>query len=84
MNISEIKELAKRFTPEQIEECISQTLKVGKPTLKGCELSGDVMEILNTLAKAETVRELMDKGMTEIEAIRELAKRIRKIQGAER
>ncbi len=84
MNIKEIKELAKRFTPEQIEECINQTLKIGKPTLKGCELSGDVMEILNTLAKAETVRELMDRGMTEIEAIRELARRIRKIQGAEK
>ncbi len=84
MNIKEIKELAKKFTPEQIEKCIDQTLKIGKPTLKGCEVSGDVMEILNTLAKAETVRELMEQGMTEVEAIRELARRIRKLQGAEK
>ncbi|WP_293448273.1 hypothetical protein [Persephonella sp.] len=84
MNIKEIKELAKRFTPEEIELCIDQTLKIGKPTLKGCEVSGDIIEILNTLAKAETVRELMEQGMTEVEAIRELARRIRKIQGAEK
>ncbi|WP_293443475.1 hypothetical protein [Persephonella sp.] len=84
MNIKEIKELAKRFTPEEIELCINQTLKIGKPTLKGCEVSGDIIEILNTLAKAETVRELMEQGMTEVEAIRELARRIRKIQGAEK
>jgi len=84
VNIKEIKELAKRFTPEEIELCIDQTLKIGKPTLEGCEVSGDLMEILNTLAKAETVRELMEQGMTEVEAIRELARRIRKIQGAEK
>ncbi len=84
MNIKEIKELAKRFTPEEIELCIDQTLKIGKPTIEGCEVSGDLMEILNTLAKAETVRELMEQGMTEVEAIRELARRIRKIQGAEK
>ncbi|WP_029519789.1 MULTISPECIES: hypothetical protein [unclassified Persephonella] len=84
MNIKEIKELAKKFTPEQLEMCIDQTLKIGHPTLKGCELSGDVMEILNTLAKAETVRELMEQGMTEVEAIRELARRIRRVQGVEK
>ncbi len=84
MNIKEIKELAKKFTPEQIEECIDQTLKIGKPTLEGCEVTGDTMEVLNTLAKAETVRELMEQGMSEVEAIRELARRIRRLQGAER
>jgi len=84
MNIREIKELAKRFTPEQIERCIDQTLKIGKPALEGCDVSGDTLEILNTLAKAETVRELMENGMSEMEAIRELARRIRRLQGAER
>jgi len=83
MNIKEIKELAKKFTPQQLELCIDQTLKLGKPELEGCEVSGDVMEVINTLAKAQTVRELMEQGMSEIEAIRELARRIRKVQGAE-
>ncbi|WP_457621315.1 DUF6952 family protein [Persephonella sp.] len=83
MNIKEIKELAKKFTPEQLELCIDQTLKAGKPELEGCQVSGDIMEVINTLAKAQTVRELMEQGMSEIEAIRELARRIRKVQGAE-
>lgn len=80
MNIKEIKELAKKFTPEQIERCINETLQNGKPLTQGCNPSGDIVEVLNTLAKAQTVRQLMDKGMTETEALRELAKKIREIQ----
>ncbi len=84
MNIKEIRELAKKFTPEQIERCIDETMKIGKPTLEGCEVSGDIMEMINTLAKAQTVRELMEQGLTEVEAIRELARRIRQVQGVEK
>ena len=84
MNIKEIRELAKKFTPEQIERCIDETMKIGKPTLEGCEVSGDVMEMINTLAKAQTVRELIEQGLTEVEAIRELARRIRQVQGVEK
>jgi hypothetical protein len=80
MNIKEIKELAKKFTPEQLEQCINQTLEHGKPQTEGCNPSGDILEVLNTLAKAQTIRELMDQGMSETEAIRELARRIREIQ----
>ena len=82
MNIKEIRELAKKFTPEQLENCITQAIEnQGK---NECYMSDDVMEVVNTLAKAETVRELMEQGMSEIEAIRELAKRIRQVQGAEK
>ncbi|NPA51393.1 MAG: YoaH family protein [Aquificae bacterium] len=81
MNIKEIKELAKKFTPEQLENCILQTINKGE---NECEISGDIMEVVNTLAKAQTVRELMEQGMSEMEAIRELAKRIRKVQGVEK
>ncbi|ACN98227.1 hypothetical protein SULAZ_0264 [Sulfurihydrogenibium azorense Az-Fu1] len=80
MNIKEIKELAKKFTPQQIEQCINEALQHGKPLTEGCNPSGDIVEVLNTLAKAQTVRELIEKGMTETEAIRELARRIREIQ----
>lgn len=80
MNIKEIKELARKFTPQQLEECINQTLQNGKPQTEGCNPSGDIVEVLNTLAKAQTVRELMEQGMSEIDAIRELARRIREIQ----
>ncbi len=80
MNIKEIKEIARKFTPEQIEACIQETLKNGKPQTQECNPSGDIVEMLNTLAKAQTVRELIDKGYTEVEALRELAKKIREIQ----
>ncbi|WP_297473408.1 hypothetical protein [Persephonella sp.] len=80
MNIKEIKELSLKFTKEQLELCILQTMQDGK---NECEIDGEVMEVVNTLAKAQTVRELMDQGMSQMEAIRELARRIRQVQGAE-
>ena len=84
MNIKEIKEFAKKFTPQQLELCINQTIDTGKPQVEGCNPSGDVVEVINTLAKAQTVRELMEQGMSEMEAIRELARRIRQAQGVEK
>ena len=39
MNIKEIKELAEKFTPEQLENCILQTIQEGK---NECEISGDI------------------------------------------
>ena len=80
MNIKEIRELSIRFTKEQLELCILQTVQNGK---NECEIEGEVIEVVNILAKAQTVRELMDQGMSQMEAIRELARRIRKVQGAE-
>ncbi|WP_029521912.1 hypothetical protein [Persephonella sp. KM09-Lau-8] len=80
MNIKEIKELASKFTPEQLENCILQTIQDGK---NECEITGDVEEVVNTLAKAQTVRELMEQGMSQMEAIRELARRIRQVQGGQ-
>ena len=82
MKIKEIKELAKKYSVEKIEECINEVIESGKTS---CEVSGDTIEMINTLAKAQYVRELMEKkGMTEIEAIRELARKIRQIQGLEK
>lgn len=80
MNIKEIKELSMKFSPQQIEKCINETLKNGRPLTEGCNPSGDIIEILNTLAKAQTVRELMEQGMSQVEAIREIAKKIREFQ----
>ncbi|WP_457621316.1 DUF6952 family protein [Persephonella sp.] len=80
MSIKEIKELARKFSVEELELCISQTIEKGE---NYCNVSGEVMEVVNTLAKAQTVRELMEQGMSEIEAIRELARRIRAVQGTE-
>jgi hypothetical protein len=75
--ISEIKELARKFTPQQIETCIIQQLAEGQNV---CDISGPTEHVINELSKAEFVRELMEKGMPMTEAVRELAKRIRMAQ----
>lgn len=79
IHIREIKELAQKFTPEQIETCIMQQLKEGQNI---CDISGPTEYVINELSKAEFVRELMEKGMSMTDAVRELARRIRMVQMA--
>ncbi|MCX7794807.1 MAG: hypothetical protein N2257_10470 [Thermodesulfovibrionales bacterium] len=77
LNISEIKELAKRFTPEEIERCITEQLESGKNI---CIRNGSSEKIINELVKARFIRELMEKGFSLSDALRELARRIRLLQ----
>ncbi|GER93874.1 hypothetical protein A45J_1631 [hot springs metagenome] len=79
IHIKEIKELAKKFTPEQIEGCISQQMHEGTNV---CDISGTTEQVINDLSKARFVRDLMDKRMSMTDAVRELAKRIRLVQMA--
>ncbi|HIJ59990.1 MAG TPA: hypothetical protein HPP56_05180 [Nitrospirae bacterium] len=74
MDIAEVKELAGRFTVQDLELCINQQLQEGQNV---CKKNGPTEEIINELAKANFVRELVDKGMSIQEAVRELARRIR-------
>jgi hypothetical protein len=75
--IREIRELAKRFTPEEIDSCIAQQLQTGENV---CEVTGPTDHVINELAKAHFVRNLMEKGTALSEAVRELARRIRLVQ----
>ncbi|HBR20993.1 MAG TPA: hypothetical protein DD713_00245 [Nitrospiraceae bacterium] len=75
--IREIKALAKKFTPEQIEGCITQQIKTGQNV---CLRDKSAEKIINELAKAEYVKRLMKKGMTIADALRELASRMRQMQ----
>jgi hypothetical protein len=79
IHIKEIRELAKKFTPEQIESCIAQQMHEGANI---CDISGPTEYVINELSKAGFVRDLMDKGMSMTDAVRELAKRIRLVQMA--
>lgn len=79
IHIKEIKELAKKFTPEQIENCITQQIQEG---INICDISGPTEHVINELSKAVFVRDLMDKGLPISDAVRELAKRIRLVQMA--
>ncbi len=80
MDVKEIKELAKRFTPEQIEGCITQQLETGKNV---CLKNPSAEYIINELSKAEFIKKLMGEGMELADALRELAKRMRSIQREE-
>lgn len=77
MDISEIKEIAKRFTPEQIENCINQQIESGTNI---CLKDDSSERIINELSKARFIRELIEKGYSLTDALRELARRVRQIQ----
>lgn len=75
--VKEIKEIAKKFSPEQIEACITQQVETGENV---CLEDGTSEKIINELAKARVVRGFMDKGISLADALRELARRMRLIQ----
>lgn len=77
MDIKEIKEIAKRYTPEQIEGCITQQIETGKNI---CVEDSETEKIINDISKASFVRERMERGMSLADALRELARRMRRIQ----
>jgi len=60
MDIKHIREIANKYTPEQIEGCITQQIETGKNVCLTDETSE---KIINELSKADVVRELMDQGM---------------------
>jgi hypothetical protein len=77
IDVKEIRELAKKFSPEEIETCIKQQLEEGTNV---CEITGPTEYVIGELAKAEFVKALMGKGMSLTDAVRELARRIRLVQ----
>ncbi|MFA6055415.1 MAG: hypothetical protein WC769_08580 [Thermodesulfovibrionales bacterium] len=77
MDIKEIKEIAGKYTPEQIEGCISGQMDTGENI---CLMDGNSEKIINELSKAEVIREMMEKGMSLADALRELARRMRLVQ----
>lgn len=78
IHLREIRELAQRFSPEELEQCMNEQLSEGGNT---CAPNGTTTEIMNVLAKAEYVEHLMQqKGFSLPEAIRELGQRMRAVQ----
>lgn len=78
IDIKEIKELAKRFSPEEIEGCITQQLETGENV---CLRNESSERIINELSKAQFIRQRLEKGMSLADALRELAQKMRRIQG---
>ena len=77
IHLAEIRVLAQRFRPQELEACIRDQLEAGANV---CEPSGRTEEIVGVLAKAEFVKALMEKGFTLSEAMRELGRRMRAVQ----
>jgi len=76
-DIKEIKELAKRFSSEQIEGCITKQIGTGKNI---CVRSQSTEKIIYELSGAQFIRDLIGKGMSFAEALRELARRMRLVK----
>ncbi len=84
VNVKEIRDLAKKFSPDQIEECITQQLETGENV---CLRDYSTQVVVGELAKAEFIKRLMGEGMSLADALKELARRMRLIHeqfGAEK
>lgn len=77
LHLAEVRALAQRFGPDELEACIRDQLEEGANV---CESSGRTEEIVGVLAKAEFVKARMAQGATLPEAMRELGRRIRAVQ----
>lgn len=75
--LKQIKEIAQRFTPEEIENCITHQVETGENICLTDELSE---KIISQLSKAGVIRDFMNQGMSLADALRELAKRMRLLQ----
>ena len=78
MHLGEIRDLAQRFTAREIEECMQLALQQGD---NPCYTDSEVEQVMNILAKSQFVRSQLEQGKKPGEAIRELGRRIRAIQG---
>ncbi len=75
--VKEIKELARKFSPEQLDTCIREQLHNGANT---CDLNGPTDEVIAVLSKAEYVKGLVENGTPLVDAVRQLARKIRVVQ----
>jgi len=78
MHLAEVRRLAQQYSAETIERCLQQELDEGS---NPCYSDTEVEAVMNVLAKSEFVRSQMEQGEKMSEAIRELGRRIRAIQG---
>ncbi len=79
IKLNEIRDVATRFNIKEIAACQLQALNEEN---NACYPAQKIDDVMNVLAKAEFVRKEMNTGKKINEAIRELGKRMRMIQGA--
>lgn len=75
-SLKEIRALARKFSAGEIELCIIEHIERGRNI---CIRNRTAKEVVNELARSAFVRSMMEEhGMTLGEALRELARRMRK------
>lgn len=74
-SIIAIRDLATRYSYTDLERCIDEQIKTGK---NSCLVVNESEEAVALLSKSSYVRELMLKGMSLPEALRELGAKIRR------
>lgn len=74
--VVEIRRLAAEFDSETLKHCMDLALQ-GQPN--PCYTKQDQVEMVNVLAKAGVVSDLMQQGLTLRGAMRELGRRMRAI-----
>lgn len=79
MDLKEIRELAAKYSVAELDSLVEEMLRTEGDALQS---DAERSELFNSLVKAETVRGLMDQGMSEGEAIRELGRRMRVALGS--
>jgi len=75
--VRQIKDIAQRYSPEDIENCITQQVETGQNICLTDERSE---KTISELAKAGVVKDLMSQGLGLSDALRELARRMRLLQ----
>lgn len=73
-NIKQLRNVAREFQAEQLTKCLDEVI-AGQQN--SCGLYGEQAELVNTLARAGVVKQLVNDGASYAEAIRELGKRMR-------
>jgi len=76
--ITEVRELAKRFDADAIEQCMDLAL-CGQHN--ACYQASSSEDVINVLAKVSFVSAQVQQGTTLAVAMRELGKRMRALQG---
>jgi len=73
-HIKQLRSIAMEFQTEQLTKCLDEVIAGHK---NSCGLYGEKTELINTLARAGVVKQLVNDGASYAEAIRELGKRMR-------
>ena len=75
-SIKTLREIANTYNAQQINQCLKSQIS---HQTNECAFTGAQTEVVNALARAGVVRQLVDDGASLSEATRELGRRMRNV-----